>query len=56
MCLGCFPYHGYVIEDPPKPKEKKPKTDWYLVEPGDVFYPVTVSTLVISDFCLGLWL
>jgi hypothetical protein len=57
MCF-CFPRHSYVVENYPKPRlvatKKEPvhkiervktgkKTEWYLVEPDDVFYKADVS-------------
>ncbi|KAF3479547.1 uncharacterized protein GIQ15_06523 [Arthroderma uncinatum] len=39
MCFGCVPYRALVIEDDPKEPPKKTR-QWYMVRPGDGFYPV----------------
>lgn len=54
MCFGCVPYRALVIEDDPKPEVKKPNRQWYMVRPGDGFYPVNVSSQlsVCSSFIL----
>ncbi|KAK2875953.1 hypothetical protein FQN49_001495 [Arthroderma sp. PD_2] len=39
MCFGCVPYRALVVEDDPKVEVKKTR-QWYMVRPGDGFYPV----------------
>ncbi|OAL71343.1 hypothetical protein A7D00_4244 [Trichophyton violaceum] len=45
MCFGCVPYRALVVEDDPKPEAKKPNRQWYMVRPGDGFYPVNAKAL-----------
>ncbi|EFE39360.1 hypothetical protein TRV_05953 [Trichophyton verrucosum HKI 0517] len=48
MCFGCVPYRALVVEDDPKPEAKKPNRQWYMVRPGDGFYPVNPKSQLTS--------